>query len=69
MARIYIYIYIYFLGQHPQHLEVPRLGVELQLQLLAYTPAIAVRDPSLVCDLRRSSWQCWILNQLSKTTD
>ena len=29
----------------PQHMEVPRLGVELELQLLDY--AIAMPDPSL----------------------
>ena len=28
-----------FLGPHLQHMEVPRLGVELELQLLAYTTA------------------------------
>ena len=34
-------------------MEVPRLGVELELQLLAYTTAIA----------------CWILNLLSEVRD
>ena len=29
-----------------QHMEVPRLGVELELQLLAYTTATATWDPS-----------------------
>ena len=33
-------------GLHPQHMEVPRLGVELALQLLAYTTAIATLDLS-----------------------
>ena len=28
-----------FLGLHPWHMDVPRLGVELELQLLAYTTA------------------------------
>ena len=28
-----------FLGPHPQHMEVPRLGVKSELQLLAYTAA------------------------------
>ena len=28
-----------FLGLHPQHMEVPRLGVELELQLPAYITA------------------------------
>ena len=30
-----------FLGPHSQHMEVPRLGVQLQLQLLAYATATA----------------------------
>ena len=47
-------------------MEVPRLGVvELELQLLAYTTAIAMQDLSHICDLHHSSWQCWILNLLS----
>ena len=31
-----------FLGLHPWHMEVPRLGVESELQLLAYTTATAM---------------------------
>ena len=31
-------------------MEVPRLGVELELQLPAYTTATATRDLSHVCD-------------------
>ena len=31
---------------HSQHMEVPRLEVELELQLPAYTTATATRDPS-----------------------
>ena len=30
-------ISFFFLGPHPQHVEVPRLGIELELQLPAYT--------------------------------
>ena len=30
-----------FLGPHAVHMEVPRLGVELELQLLAYTTVTA----------------------------
>ena len=44
-----------FLGPHLQHMEVPRLGVKLELQLPAY--ATAMPDPSLVCDLHHSSQQ------------
>ena len=47
-------------------MEVPRLGVESELQLLAYTRATKTQDPSLVCDLHHSSWQCGILNPLSR---
>ena len=44
-----------FLGPHPRHMEVLRLGVELELQLPAYTTATATRDPSCVWDLHHSS--------------
>ena len=50
-------------------MEVPRLGVELKLQLQAYTTAKATRDLRFVCDLHHSSCQCWILNPLSKARD
>ena len=50
-------------------MEVPRLGVESELQLLAYSTATAMRDLSLVCDLHHSSRQCWILNPLSEARD
>ena len=57
------------LGPHSQHMEFPRPGVELELQLLAYVTAIATWDPSHICDLHHSSWQCRILNPLSETRD
>ena len=44
-------------------MEVPRQG-ESKLQLLAHATATAVLDPSHVCNLHRSSWQCRILNPL-----
>ena len=37
--------FFFFLGLHPRHMEVPRLGVELELQPLAYTTATAMLDP------------------------
>ena len=52
-----------------QHLEVPRRGAELELQLPAYTTATATRDLSPVCYLHPSSWQHWILNPLSEPRD
>ena len=35
-------------------MEVPRLGVESELQLPAYTTATATPDPSHVCNLHHS---------------
>ena len=58
-----------FLGPHPSYMEIPRLGVELELQLLAYTAAAAMRDPSHVCSLHRSSQKCQIFNPLSEASD
>ena len=46
-----------FLGLHLWHIEVPRLGVQLELQLLAYTRATAMQDPSRDSDLHHSQWQ------------
>ena len=34
-----IFFFFVFLGLHLQHVEVPRLGVQLELQLPAYTTA------------------------------
>ena len=58
-----------FLEPHPWHMELPRLGVESELQLPASTTAIAVPDPSHICDLHHSSWQRRILNPLSEAKD
>ena len=41
--------FFFFLGPHLQHMEVPRLGAELELQLPAYTTAIATWDPNHIC--------------------
>ena len=51
------------------HMEVPRLGVESELQLPAYTRAMAMPDLSHVCNLHHSSWQRWILNPLREARD
>ena len=50
-------------------MEVPRLGVELELERPAYTTATAMQELSRVCDLHHSSWQCQILNPLSEARD
>ena len=63
-----MYIFV-FIGLNLWHIEVPRLGVELELQLPACTTAIAMQDLSHVCDLHHSSQQCRILNPLSEARD
>ena len=46
-----IHVFVFFLQLHLHHMEVPRLGVESELQLLAYTTNTATWDPSCcVCD-------------------
>ena len=64
-----IFFGLVFLGPHLRHMELPRLGVELELQLLAYTTVTATQDPSYICDLYHSSQQCWILNPLSEVRE
>ena len=50
-------------------MEVPRLGFELKLPLLAYTTATAKRNPSRVCDLHQSSQQHQIPSTLGEARD
>ena len=40
----------HFSGLHLWHMEVPRLGFKLELQLPAYTTATAMHDLSCICD-------------------
>ena len=63
-----MYLFICFLGTHPWHTEVPRLGVQLELHLLAYTTATTRQDLSHICNLHHSS-QHQILNPLRKARD
>ena len=65
----FLFLFFCFLGLHPRHMKVPRLEVKLKLQLLVYTTATAMWDPSCICDLHHSSWQCWIPNPLRKARD
>ena len=41
----FFFLSFILLGLHLQHMEVPRLGVRLELQLWAYTTAAATQDP------------------------
>ena len=59
----------FFKWPHPQHVEIPRLGVKSELQPLAGTTATAVLDLSHIGDLCYSLRQHWILSPLSKARD
>ena len=50
-------------------MEVPRLGVELELQLLPYITATAMWDPSLICDYTTAHSDARSLTPLSKSRD
>ena len=64
LSLLIFFFFFGFLGPHPRHMEVPRLGVQSELELLAYTTATATWDPSHVCNLHHSSRQRRILNPL-----
>ena len=51
------------------HMEVPRLGGQSEMQLLAYGTATATQDPGHVCELCRRLRQRQNHNPLSKARD
>ena len=65
----FIELLLVFLGPHPRHMEVLRLGIESELQLPAYTTSTAMQDPSHICNLHHSSRQHRILNPMSEARD
>ena len=69
LLEMFLFFLFCFLGLHMQHIEVPRLGVESELQLLVYTTARTTRDLSHICNLCHSLQQCLILNILSEARD
>ena len=44
----FFFLSFVFLGPHPWHVDIPRLGVELELQMLAYATATEMQDLSHV---------------------
>ena len=58
----FIFYFFAFLGPHPQHMEVPGVGVESELQLSAHTAARAMRDPCRLCNLQQRSRRCRTLD-------
>ena len=65
----FFFLFCYFLGPYPRHMEVPEQGVDSELQQPALSTATATQDPSHVFDLHHSSWQHHIPNPLSKARD
>ena len=41
LLTFFFLVFLPFLGPHPWHMEVPRLGIESELKLPAYTTATA----------------------------
>ena len=62
----FLFFSLVFLGLYWRHVEVPRLGVESDLQPPAYATATETPDLSRIYDLHHSSRQCWILNPLRR---
>ena len=69
LCSAFVLLFLSFLELHPWHLEIPRLGVQSELQLPAYTTATATPDLSHIPDPHHSSQQRRILNSLSKARD
>ena len=63
------YSFLVFLGPYLQQMEVPRLWVKSELQLLVCPTVTATQDLSRVFDLYHSSQQHRILNPLSEAGD
>ena len=66
LIEFFVFSFGWFLRMRLWHMEVPRLGVKLELQLPDPT---AVWDPSHICDLYHSLQRHWILNPLNKARD
>ena len=58
-----------FLGPNPWHMEIPRLGVKSEPQLLVYSSATATPGLSHILDLPHSSWQFPIPDPLNEARD
>ena len=61
-----LFFFFCFLVPQAWHMEVPGLGVQLVLQLLAYTTAKAMQNLNPVFNLHHSSWQHQIPDPLSE---
>ena len=55
-----------FIRPHPWHMDIPRLGIKLEVGPLAYATATVKPDLSSICNLHHSSGT---LNPLSEAMD
>ena len=69
MNKMFFVFCFVFLRPSLRDMEVPRLRVQLELELPAYTTATATIDLSCICNLHHSLWQLQILNPLSEARD
>ena len=69
LSKLLFFFFFCFFWPLLQYMEVPRLGVKLELRLPAYATATATPCPSHICNLHHSSWQYQILNPLNEVRD
>ena len=55
---LFVCLFCFFLEPHLWHMEVPKLGGELELQVLAYATATTMQVLICVCELHHISRQC-----------
>ena len=65
----FFFSFFVFLGLHQWHMETPKLGVNLEMQLLAHATATAMPDLRRICELCYRLRQGQILNPLSEARD
>ena len=65
----FFFFFLVFLGLYLQHMDVPRLGVESELPLPAYTTATAMPDLSCSCQPPPQPQPRRILSPPSKARD
>ena len=66
---LFCFCFFVFLRPRLQPVDVPKLGVESQLQLPACPTATAMQELSCACSCQHSSQQHWLLNLLSEARD
>ena len=53
----FFFFFLFFLGPHLHHMDVPRLGVDSELLLPVYTTTTGMPDLSHIFNLHHSTWQ------------